>query len=425
MPWTSKTDMDTIEKVQLEAARVVTGLTKSTPTEALLIEAELPSIRERLKALELIAVERSRRLERNNPRRLIAEKTGRQRLKKEGWRDNATVKWKELMDKETVHDDWIFPKPLAPWTKIDRTEYIIEGKKVENQERNKAMARAKLNDNDTYDFVIYTDGSASEGRMKGGAAAVVTKGTFEEPEVVERIKVAAGKWCSSYQAEMIAMEKALSWLESKAYEWHTARIVTDSKSSLESMKKFKYGTKNVLLRRVYQLLSNLTGTLQLVWVPSHCGIPGNDLADTLANEAAMMDQEETGWLFEVAKARIWNRNERKPIEHDRVRRTYPEGKLGEELEELVKEEEISFRRFRTGHSLELKSYKHRLGLTDDDLCRLCGEEAETTEHVIMNCTGTLQLRSLENINQMSDLSRRPRPCWRIWNWFRKKSLNSQ
>jgi len=43
MPWTSKTDMETIEKVQLEAARVITGLTKSTPTEALLIEAELPT----------------------------------------------------------------------------------------------------------------------------------------------------------------------------------------------------------------------------------------------------------------------------------------------------------------------------------------------------------------------------------------------
>ena len=61
-------------------------------------------------------------------------------------------------------------------------------------------------------MVIYTDGSASEGRSDGGAGCVVTRGSYEEPEVVEVREVAAGKVCSSFQAEMVAIEAALGWL---------------------------------------------------------------------------------------------------------------------------------------------------------------------------------------------------------------------
>ena len=41
---------------------------------------------------------------------------------------------------------------------------------------------------------------------------MVTRGSYEEPEVVEVREVAAGKVCSSFQAEMVAIEAALGWL---------------------------------------------------------------------------------------------------------------------------------------------------------------------------------------------------------------------
>ena len=41
-----------------------------------------------------------------------------------------------------------------------------------------------------------------------------------------------------------------------------------------------------------------------MWVPSHCGLVGNEVADGLADAGADMEQEATGWLFDVAKAAL-------------------------------------------------------------------------------------------------------------------------
>ena len=59
------------------------------------------------------------------------------------------------------------------------------------------------------DYVIYTDGSASRGTSNGGAAAVVTRGSPLQPEMVTTIKKRV--FTSSYEEEAVAMESALSW----------------------------------------------------------------------------------------------------------------------------------------------------------------------------------------------------------------------
>ena len=43
-PWLSAITISKLEKVQLEAARAITGLVRSTPVEVVLVESQLPSI---------------------------------------------------------------------------------------------------------------------------------------------------------------------------------------------------------------------------------------------------------------------------------------------------------------------------------------------------------------------------------------------
>ena len=66
------------------------------------------------------------------------------------------------------------------------------GEKPDDVEGNRREALERLG-NEDFDVVLYTDGSASEGRSDGGAGCVVTRGSYVEPEVVEVREVAAGK----------------------------------------------------------------------------------------------------------------------------------------------------------------------------------------------------------------------------------------
>ena len=81
------------------------------------------------------------------------------------------------------------------------------------------------------DYVIYTDGSASGGTRNGGAAAVVTRGSPLQPDVVTTIKTKGLTFTSSYEEEAAAMESALSWTLTNANH-HSITILfcTDIKS---------------------------------------------------------------------------------------------------------------------------------------------------------------------------------------------------
>ena len=55
------------------------------------------------------------------------------------------------------------------------------------------------------DYVVYTDGSASGGTKNGGAAAVVTRGSPLQPDVVTIIKTKGRTFTSCYEEEAAAM----------------------------------------------------------------------------------------------------------------------------------------------------------------------------------------------------------------------------
>ena len=90
-PSTSKTSLDKLETVQNSAARIITQCTKTTQTDALLTEANLLPLKDRMKELGAIAFEKSLRLPPENPRRKVAEMEGPpKRLKRGNWRDSST-----------------------------------------------------------------------------------------------------------------------------------------------------------------------------------------------------------------------------------------------------------------------------------------------------------------------------------------------
>ena len=79
--------------------------------------------------------------------------------------------------------------------------------------------------------IIYIDDLTIDGNATGGGGILVSTGHPSDPTVHLSYAIPAGKWCSSFQAEMKAVKKALEILVEETSIWK-ARIVSDSQSVL-------------------------------------------------------------------------------------------------------------------------------------------------------------------------------------------------
>ena len=81
---------------------------------------------------------------------------------------------------------------------------------------------------------------------------------------------------------------------------------------------------------ISQLITNGWG-LVFLWIPSHCGIPGNDTVDTLAKEALNLPSPEELTTYQQAVAEITRKSALLALDvHKQV-----EGKLGRLLENRI------------------------------------------------------------------------------------------
>ena len=144
----------------------------------------------------------------------------------------------------------------APWRSRE-VKWEIEGEKVEEREEARRVAESRIREVEERNFTIFTDGSVRESVFDGGAGVVVTTGDPCNPTVVERKAYAAGLIASSYQAEMVAMAKALEWLEEWGGEWESAAIVSDSQAGMSALREAKSGRLEEMVSRPISSLTRL------------------------------------------------------------------------------------------------------------------------------------------------------------------------
>jgi len=128
------------------------------------------------------------------------------------------------------------------------------------------------------DLVIYTDGSATDGVKNGGAAAILTRGDPALPAhmcgVVHTLQCRGSAFTSSFEEKHEAMKLALNWLADSDHTG-TVLICSDSQALLRaigSCSESAFDLVSVLVKP--QLLRTI-----LQWLPGHCGIHRNELAD--------------------------------------------------------------------------------------------------------------------------------------------------
>ena len=189
--------------------------------------------------------------------------------------------------------------------------------------------------------------------------------------------VSTGKFSSNFRAEACALletAKTLNTLEPVAAK---TVVLSDCKSLLQSLQSCR--DQNQLMEDIRREFKELNSKTHLVlqWIPSHCGVQGNEQADRLSKEGSKATQYEHPVPYSEAKTLLKNCfhnswKERLGITTER-----------DSIDLLKRKEQVTIFRLRTGHC-RLLAHLNRLHISHTDECP-CGTSPQTPEHVLQTC----------------------------------------
>ncbi|KAF0298696.1 Retrovirus-related Pol polyprotein from type-1 retrotransposable element R1 4 [Amphibalanus amphitrite] len=211
LPAASPSHVEVLEREMREAARVITGCTRSTPTEALMAEAGLAPVTARKTTLAARFLAKARALPEEDPLRRVADATVNPRLKAvTGWRTVVLEAWHVTGVVAPIEP--VLPPSVAPWEEAPPVVFDLgigatppSGASAETRRQAAALHLASLPQCATW---AWTDGSATGGVLDGGAGGYIEWPHGESHE----LRAPAGKLCSSYRAEMVALRETLNYI---------------------------------------------------------------------------------------------------------------------------------------------------------------------------------------------------------------------
>ncbi|GFW08095.1 uncharacterized protein LOC103524116 [Trichonephila clavipes] len=138
----------------------------------------------------------------------------------------------------------------------------------------------------------------------------------------------------------------------------------------------------------------------LQWIPSHCGIHGNEQADKLAKEASPLHPPCLLMPLQNAKQLIRDKLQQKRISTltdlviGKSWSCLLDGQRRAQLSALPRVEGVACFRIITGHDY-LQTHLFKIGLADSPLCPLCKSLPMTGEH-LSDCPALLHVLSQDN-----------------------------
>ena len=138
--------------------------------------------------------------------------------------------------------------------------------------------------------------------------------------------------------------------------------------------------------------------VSLQWIPGHCGIPGNEVADALAKHGALQYGRQTG-LPDLDLGMTAHAAKRlcREVAHDRWIANWAAGTSGRSVHRFMKgpmkddawrslprKDQTVICGLRTGHTA-VNAHLHRINPGRDPACRWCRAPSETVEHLLLEC----------------------------------------
>ena len=236
---------------------------------------------------------------------------------------------------------------------------------------------------------VYTDGSKMNEKV--GAAAVINRHFQNGETTCRRLSKRLPDNSTIFAAEATAISLALNYYQHMGPVHHDVVVYSDSMSCLQAIEG--EDTENPFICHIMNLLWSLSdkGTrVRFCWVPSHCGIDGNERVDQLAKETLDQDIDPLANVHYTDMKPLINSYIQKLVQtkwdvavHGRdlylVKPTLGPPK---KFQYLTRAEEVVITQLRIGHTKATKS--HILSRGPPTGCHHCGETL-TIDHMLLEC----------------------------------------
>ncbi|XP_067208430.1 uncharacterized protein [Linepithema humile] len=246
--------------------------------------------------------------------------------------------------------------------------------------------------------VWYTDGSKTD--TGSGAGFFGSRKGWKE-------SISLDSYATVFQAEIVAILSCAQTVRSRVEAGEHIRICTDSQAAIKAL-----GAPTITSRLVREcrcVLNELAREREVTvtWVPGHSGIQGNECADQLAKAGSELTMVGSGPAlgipFCLGKGRIKEWLRREHLKHWRVESESkcrqaralmgdtPNRELTWSIRVLSRKDARTAVHILTGHGT-LNYHMYKLGRSDISKCRACGDDEETSLHVLSDCPAQAGLR---------------------------------
>ena len=377
-----------LDPIHHKNLRICLGAFRTTPVQSLYAESNIPSLETRRKIMCIQYYFRSQEIPKNNTTINIHDQTKDLLFmnKKRGPFPTGFIirKYLREFDIGTPKISIQTTPQIPPWTVPNINVCFELNQKYKKDSLPLELKQSFLYHRHESRIEIYTDGSKTPIGTGAGIAVFSTKNQH-----FCYYKKKCNKLCSIYTVELTAIKTALYSLINVKNSCCT--IYSDSKSSLLSLNQ--YNPKKELLKEIQALIFKIIvinkTKITFCWIPAHCDIDGNELADQNAKLAANltracitpipasdMKPHIKNQIFSLWLEK-WNSLTQNKLKNNG-------GKIGEKSYSnfYSRLDEIKFTRIRLGHTRLTHSY-----FFTESLAPIC-EECQcllTVFHILCEC----------------------------------------
>ncbi|CAH2088263.1 unnamed protein product [Euphydryas editha] len=277
-----------------------------------------------------------------------------------------------------------------------------------------------LEENTMY-YVIYTDGSKASNYVH--AALYDPQAKFSSSFILHEP-------CSIFTAEAYAVYQALMRIR-EINNIKYFLIISDSLSLITALSTLtvKYKSNYILyfIKQIIYQYHNKNIQIFFLWVPSHKGISGNEMADKTAYEGVnAVDVRNTMYVpmsdylqcidqnIQKLWLEMWKKDQdTKGKWYGSIQESLPARPWYHRIQDATRDFITIINRLRFGHN-SAPSHLARLGIIANKTCSHCNSSDGTVEHIIFDCQKFLIDRlvlasELSDVENKCDLLSRPPP----------------